>query len=478
MKRTNAPKSPNKSPKPSKEADPPKMTKESLGSSSSIAPVHYEFGGPIGAFGVVVGLPFVIYMLYFLCNDEFCVDTSTDWTKLQLPSIESLWSQEAAFMYISWMAANLVLERVLPGETVEGAPLPTTPPTKLKYTMSGHLQFWVLILAMGHAVPMVIQTPSATGELTYSLRGFMPLKLDLIYDHYLPLITVSIAFSFALSVYLYVSSFMPKGKILAKGGNTGNVVYDFFIGRELNPRIGSLDLKEFCELRPGLVGWLVINLGMATKQYLNRKALDGVGSISLSMLSVTFFQGIYVWDALYNEKAILTTMDITTDGFGYMLAFGDLSWVPFIYSLQARYLVDFDPGLTTLQVGAILTLQLFGYYIFRSANSEKDAFRRNPSAAEVQHLQFMKTERGTKLLTSGWWGMARKINYTGDWIITLSWCLLCGWRSPIPYFQAVYFLVLLIHRADRDDQMCYEKYGEDWAEYKRRVPYMFIPYVI
>jgi delta14-sterol reductase len=417
-------------------------------------------------------------MLYFLCNNEFCVDASTDWTKFQIPSIESLWSQEAATIYLVWMAANVVLERLLPGETVEGADLPTTPPTKLKYTMSGHLQFWILIIAMGHAVPLIIQTPSATGAITYSLRGFMPLRLDLIYDHYLPLISVSIVFSSILSVYLYVSSFMPKGKILAKGGNTGNMVYDFFIGRELNPRIGSLDLKEFCELRPGLVGWLVINLGMATKQYLNRKALTGVGSISLSMLSITFFQGVYVWDALYNEKAILTTMDITTDGFGYMLAFGDLSWVPFIYSLQARYLVDFDPELTPLQIAAILVLQLFGYYIFRSANSEKDAFRRDPESPDVQHLQFLVTKRGTRLLTSGWWGMARKINYTGDWIITLSWCLLCGWKSPIPYFQAVYFMVLLIHRADRDDQMCSEKYGEDWAEYKRRVPYMFIPYVI
>ena len=45
-------------------------------------------------------------------------------------------------------------------------------------------------------------------------------------------------------------------------------------------------------------------------------------------------------DALWAEKAILTTMDITTDGFGFMLAFGDLAWVPFTYSLQARYLVE------------------------------------------------------------------------------------------------------------------------------------------
>ena len=36
----------------------------------------------------------------------------------------------------------------------------------------------------------------------------------------------------------------------------GNFIYDFFIGRELNPRIGSFDLKIFCELRPGLIGWV------------------------------------------------------------------------------------------------------------------------------------------------------------------------------------------------------------------------------
>lgn len=33
-------------------------------------------------------------------------------------------------------------------------------------------------------------------------------------------------------------------------------------------------------------------------------------------------------------------MDIISDGFGFMLAFGDLAWVPFVYTLQARYLVD------------------------------------------------------------------------------------------------------------------------------------------
>lgn len=74
---------------------------------------------------------------------------------------------------------------------------------------------------------------------------------------------------------------------------------------------------------------------------------------------------MYVWDALYMERAILTTMDITTDGFGFMLCFGDLAWVPFIYSLQARYLVDHDPHLPMWQIIVILGIHFLGYYIFR-----------------------------------------------------------------------------------------------------------------
>ena len=109
-------------------------------------------------------------------------------------------------------------------------------------------------------------------------------------------------------------------------------------------------------------------LGMAVKQYRTRalhSATGRTGSISLSMLLIVLSQGLYVWDALYQEKAILSTMDITTDGFGYMLAFGDLAWVPFVYSLQARYLVDRDPQLTLPHLALALFVQALGFYIFR-----------------------------------------------------------------------------------------------------------------
>jgi delta14-sterol reductase len=197
-----------------------------------------------------------------------------------------------------------------------------------------------------------------------------------------------------------------------------------------------------------------------------------------SMILLNFFQGTYVWDALYQERAILTTMDITTDGFGYMLILGDLAWVPFTYSVQARYLVKHDPHLSYAALAVILAINRFGYLIFRGSNGQKDAFRRNPNDPALAHLTFLQTKRGTKLLTSGWWGMARKINYTGDYIMGLSWCLVCGFDSIVPYYYAIYFLILLVHRSIRDDHMCQAKYGDDWQTYKKMVPYRFVPGVV
>jgi Delta14-sterol reductase len=216
----------------------------------------------------------------------------------------------------------------------------------------------------------------------------------------------------------------------------------------------------------------LLNASCLKQQY------DALGYVTGSMMLINIFQGIYVWDALFQERAILTTMDVTTDGFGFMLAFGDMAWVPFTYSIQARYLVKHDPHLSAVSLLGIIALYCIGYAIFRGANGQKDAFRRNPQDPQLSHLMYLQTKRGTKLLTSGWWGVARKINYTGDWIMGLTWCLVCGVDSIVPYYYAIYFAILLVHRSIRDDHQCHIKYGEDWETYKKMVPYRFIPGVI
>lgn len=83
-------------------------------------------------------------------------------------------------------------------------------------------------------------------------------------------------------------------------------------------------------------------------------------------------------------------MDITTDGFGFMLAIGDLTWVPFVYSLQARYLAFHSVDLGPIWTIGILLTNLLGYYVFRDANGEKNDFRngRNPKSCHLFNLEF------------------------------------------------------------------------------------------
>ena len=335
-----------------------------------------------------------------------------------------------------------------------------------------------------------------------------------IWDNYTQLITANLGIAFSLALFVYYRSFSVKRgnkeqRELAAGGRSGNLIYDWFIGRELNPRVelpivGIIDIKAFCELRPGMLGWVLMNLAFVAHQY------KVYGYISDSIIFITFFQAVYVFDALYMEPAILTTMDITTDGFGFMLAFGDLTWLPFIYSLQARYLAVYPVQLGILGIAGVLAVQGFGYYIFRSSNNEKNRFRTDPKDPKIAHLKYMSTKSGSKLLISGWWGTARHINYLGDWIMAWSYCLPTGiagylvnsnaahpadghifggapggpqvyqgdargWGMVITYFYVVYFAILLIHREMRDEEKCMRKYGKDWEEYRKKVPWRILP---
>lgn len=347
-----------------------------------------------------------------------------------------------------------------------------------------------------------------------------------IWNNYISLLTANILVAYCLATYVYVRSFSvrptiaptPVKRELAEGGHSGNILYDWFIGRELNPPVhipfisssaAPIDIKSFMELRPGMLGWIMLDLAFAARQHHN------YGKVTDSMMLVLFSQSLYVFDALWNEPAILTTMDITTDGFGFMLAFGDLVWVPFTYSLQARYLAMHPVELGITGVAGIIAVQALGYYIFRAANNQKNRFRTNPTDPRVAHLEAITTASGSKLLVSGWWGSARHINYLGDWIMSWAYCLPTGiagylvrpsvsygdfgsavipnesgsllegrqvvqgeargWGMIITYFFMVYFAVLLIHRERRDEEKCRKKYGKDWDEYCRRVKWRILP---
>ncbi|XP_026767871.3 delta(14)-sterol reductase TM7SF2 isoform X1 [Pangasianodon hypophthalmus] len=406
-----------------------------------------EFGGAIGAACLIVLLPLTVLFLLSVC-------VSAEGAVLRwpppLPPHSDLYDPRAVFIIAVWISAHILLYMLPVGKVSEGLVLRDG--SRLKYPINGFHALCVMTVLV--CVCVCVGVP-----------------LALLYELMVPLAVCAVGVAFLLSLYLYARSFWAPAHALALGGNTGHAVYDFFMGRELNPRIGSFDLKYFCELRPGLIGWVVLNTVMLLKEVELR------GSPSVSMLLVNAFQLLYVSDALWNEEAVLSTMDIVHDGFGFMLAFGDLVWVPFTYGLQAAFLVSHPHTLTPFSALAIVLLNGIGYYVFRKSNSQKNQFRRDPTHASVRHLETIATATGKRLLVSGWWGFVRHPNYLGDLLMALAWSLPCGFSHILPYFYVLYFSVLLVHREARDERQCRAKYGAAWEAYCSRVPYRIIPYI-
>jgi delta14-sterol reductase len=84
---------------------------------------------------------------------------------------------------------------------------------------------------------------------------------------------------------------------------------------------------------------------------------------------------------------------------------------------------------------------------------------------------------GGQLLASGWWGISRKLNYTGEIGVYLSFALCAGLAHWQPFLLPLSLLVLLTQRAARDDKKCRAKYGRLWDEYCRTVRLRMFPFL-
>lgn len=429
-----------------------------------------EFFGMFGALGIPIFLPLLIIFFQLITNSHYAIKgISLDLSKV-IEQIPQSWSELADICfdkkcwvaYLVWFFVLAVFDVYSPGRDVEGVELRDG--TKLMYRINGRFMSSLLVV--------IIVARAFASENFY-----LP-ELQFLYDNQLQLTMVTIIFSFLLSFFVYFCSFIPlrrpngvktNERILSINGNSGNAIYDWFIGRELNPRIGSWDIKLFCELRPGMLLLFLINLSCLHQQYHTQ------GKVADSMWLVNAMQAFYIFEGVLNEEGCLTMMDIATDGFGFMLAFGDLAWLPWSYSLQARYLAL--PGnayhLGWLKCSLILLVNVLGYYIFHSANQQKSDFKQG----KLKHLKSITTPTGSKLLADGWWSTSQHINYFGDWLIGWSWCLPTGTMTLLTYFYVIYFGVLLVHRQTRDEAKCRNKYGKAWEEYEKQVPYKIVPYV-
>eukprot|EP00708_Paratrimastix_pyriformis_P003282 GAFH01002053.1.p1 GENE.GAFH01002053.1~~GAFH01002053.1.p1 ORF type:complete len:431 (+),score=107.42 GAFH01002053.1:158-1294(+) len=356
----------------------------------------------------------------------------------------------AVTIYSVWFGFQALLSLILPGKKFTARPGPSG--VALSYNLNGLCAFLVTGVAYYLAC--------------FQFKIFSP---TIAADNLPALITVVQLFSFGLSVYLWV-----RGRLVKNNPNySGQFFADFWAGLELNPRsfMNTFDWKYFCAGRPGLNGWVMLNIQI-TLAYLRDHPGQG---LPVPLLLCTGLQLWYIVDCWLFEAALTNILDITFDRFGFMLVFGDLAWVPFTYTLACLKLAHCSTGLpamSPLRVCLVAALHLCGYTLFRGFNWQKHLYKTSPE--KYPSWKTMKTEKG-RLLIGGFFGYARHLNYTGDLLMALSWGLCTGFDRILGYFYFIYFAALLIHRQYRDEIRCGAKYGADWVRYCKIVPYRMLP---
>ena len=434
--------------------------------SSSAAPDQgakgeREFGGALGATLIMTVshlLMLYLWLAWRFHGGALFVPTMLSWQELAEHAAPT-WSTFA--IYWTFLIGEALLAVRLPGLVIKGLPIPSRGGERLSYRCNGIFAWYITLLAVA----------------ALHFTGIFPLQR--IYDEFGAFMIAAIVTANAIAVMVFVGAKLT--------GNmhrmSGNLIYDFFMGAWLNPRIGSLDLKMWAEIRVSWITLFLLTASAAAHQYAT------YGTLTTPMIFMLVAHGLYTNACMKGEECIPTTWDIFYEKWGWMLVFWNLAGVPFVYCFNSMYIASRPPFEHSIPYTVFCFALLFAaYYVWDTAQSQRNRFRMQLNGSYVKRRAFpqlpwgtlknpryLQTATGSKLLIDGWWRYARKIHYTADVAMALSWGLICGFDHFLPYLYVLFFVVMILHRAGRDITRCRAKYGSDWDRYCSEVPYLFIP---
>ncbi|KAJ5491513.1 Delta(24(24(1)))-sterol reductase [Penicillium diatomitis] len=435
---------------------------------------EFEFGGAMGSAMLMSGFPLLMWYMW--------IGATYYDGKLPLPEADQTWIEfgrhlchlvyEGAYptskawaTYWIFFIVEALMYCYMPGVSGYGRPLKHEGGKKLPYYCSAYSSLYA---TLGLAAIL-----HATG--IYSLYTLI--------DEFGPLMTVSILSGFLNSFIVYFQAII-RGRTHRLSGSP---IYDFFMGAELNPRIGMLDFKMFYEVRIPWFILLLITCSVAARQY------ETLGYVSAEVVFLVGAHYLYTNACAKAEEMIITTWDMYFEKLGFLLTFWNMAGVPFTYCHCALYFANHDPSeyrWNRFALALFAALYIFFYWMWDSANGQKNAFRHKTRGEfhkrntfpqvpwqAIENPMTIRTDAGDDIMVDGWYAIIRKPNYVPDMFFSFAWGMITGFKSVFPWFYFVFFMMMILHRTNRDVNRCRRKYGEAWKRYEKEVPYLFVPYI-
>ena len=329
---------------------------------------------------------------------------------------------------------ELFLMRILPGKVFKG---PITPHGNTPIYKENGLLAYLLTLSCFLAASFQFQLFSPT----------------IIYDHFPELLGALNIFSLIFCLILLIKGYwLPSSK---DSGGSGNILFDYYWGTELYPRLFGWDVKMFTNCRFGMMAWPLILISFAAKQ-------EELYGLSDSMLVALLLQLIYITKFFVWETGYLGSLDIMHDRAGYYICWGCLVWIAGIYTSPTLYLVNHPNNLGLFCSALLLILGtvsiLINYFadrqrqLVRATNGECQVWGKKPKVTVASYKTTQGTIKENLLLSSGWWGISRHFHYVPEVLGAFFWSAPALFDNFLPYFYVIFLTILLTERAFRDDR--------------------------
>jgi protein-S-isoprenylcysteine O-methyltransferase Ste14 len=256
---------------------------------------------------------------------------------------------------------------------------------------------------------------------------------------------------------------------------TGNgLIADLYFGRLENPQwLGKrIDTKMWLYLAGAVM--LELNLASFAMHHALAFPSDPSPGVWLYAGLFTFFLGEY----LFFERVHLYTYDFLAERVGFKLGWGCLVFYPYFYCVGLWSVATLpNPHAPAALLAAAALVFFSGWCLARGANMQKYLFKRDASAKFLGLIPAVALSDGeNKLLVSGFWGVARHVNYLGEFLMAIGLTLALGYPGRLgPWLYPLYYVALLLPRQIDDDRRCALKYGALWKAYVARVPWRIVP---